>query len=117
MGCNSVGGSIELNGDNTNPKFKINNIQYDDRYTEYFPNTIRMFRNGTITLVLTNSTPTPQINLTNASNDNERTRISSLAIILEDGTNTVNIQASGITITNGQKITTITANGVTTNNI
>lgn len=109
-----TGGSIELSGDTSMPKFRINNIQYNDRYSEYFPNTIRMFRGDLVTLSITNSTPTPQINLTNANDLSERLRLSSIAVILEDGTNTTNIQASGITITNGIKTTVIDANGVRT---
>lgn len=109
-----TGGSIELSSNTTQPKFTINNIEYNDRYTEYFPNTIRMWRDGVISLVMTNSTATPQINLTNTNNSSERLRLSSLAVILEDGTNTTNIQASGITITNGIKTTVIDANGVRT---
>lgn len=96
-----TGGSIVLSGDATNPKFTIKNISDNTRYTDYYPNSIRMTRDNSITLVISNTTVSPIIQLTNANDSNEKTTITS----------------AGITITNGQKTTTITANGVTTNDI
>lgn len=75
-----TGGSIELSGDASNPKFIIKNISDDTRYTQHLPNTIRMFRDGISTIIITNTTPTPQIALVNANDSTERTNITSAGI-------------------------------------
>lgn len=93
-----TGGSINLSGNNTNPKFTINNNSDDTKFTEYLPNTIRMFNGGTASLVISNNLPVGLIQLVNANNTVERTTISS----------------QEITITNGIKTTVIDANGVRT---
>ena len=93
-----TGGSINLSGNNTNPKFTINNNSDDTKFTEYLPNTIRMFNGGTTSLVISNNLPVGLIQLVNANNTYEKTTISS----------------QEITITNGIKTTVIDANGVRT---
>ena len=96
--ANITGGSIELSGDNTNPKFRINSTSDNAKYTEYLPNTIRMFNGGTSSLIISNNLPVGLIQLVNVNNTYERTTISS----------------QEITITNGIKTTIIDANGVRT---
>ena len=97
--ANITGGNITLSGDNNTPKFRINNSNpnYSDMYSIYYPNVIRMFKNNLATLTILNQTPIPQIGLTNANDSNENVHITSLYVVLTDGTNTTNIQASGIT--------------------
>lgn len=94
--ANITGGSIELSGDNTNPKFKINNIQYDDRYTEYLPNTIRMFNNDIISLVISNNIATGIIQLTNINNQSEKVTITSQGISVTNGIKTTVVEATGV---------------------
>lgn len=91
-----TGGSIELNGDTTNPKFKINNVQYSDRYTVYFPNTIRMFNSGISSLIITNNLPVGLIQLVNVNNTNEKTTISSQGISITNGIKTTVVEATGV---------------------
>ena len=75
-----TGGSIELKGDATNPKFVIKNVSDDTKYTQHLPNTIRMFRDSISTITLTNTTPTPQIGLVNSEDSTQRTTITSAGI-------------------------------------
>ena len=95
--ANITGGSIELSGDNANPKFTINNNQFEDRYTQIFPNTIRMFRDGLVTLSLTNAIPTPLISMWHANDNTKHIEISPLAVFIEDATQFTRIEPSGIT--------------------
>jgi hypothetical protein len=108
------GGSIELNGSETQPKFRINNFENNSKYTEYFPNNIRMWNNGLANLQIGNILPTPLISMWYANDDTKHITISPFSVFVEDGTNYTRIEAGTITVSNGQKITTINANGVTT---
>ncbi len=75
-----TGGSINLSGNTTNPKFIIKNISDNTRYTDYYPNSIRMVRNNIITLVISNTTASPIIQLINVNDENEKTTITSAGI-------------------------------------
>ena len=97
--ANITGGNITLSGDNNTPKFRINNSNPNnsDMYSIYYPNVIRMFKNNLATLTILNQTNIPQIGLFSANNTSQELHLTSIYINITDGTNTTNIQASGIT--------------------
>lgn len=109
------GGNIELNGtETTTAKFKINNSTDDTKYTEYRPNSIRMWNNGLANLQISNHLATPLISMWYLTNQDNQITISPLSVYIIDGTNYTRIVAGTITVSNGQKITEIDANGVRT---
>lgn len=95
--ANITGGSINLSGDTTNPRFRINNFQNSTKYTEYFPNNIRMWNNGLANLQIGNILPTPLISMWYAEDDTKHIKISPFSVQIENATQFTRIEPSGIT--------------------
>lgn len=95
--ANITGGSIELRGDTTNPKFKIYNLQNDSKYSEYFPNTIRMWNNQRVTLSISNAGNVAGIIARSAQDTNIELNMNAWFINITDGTQSTLIEPSGIT--------------------
>ena len=91
-----TGGSISLSGDETLPKFTITNSNVTDRYTEFTPSNIRMWRNGLASLTFGNLLSTPVILGTNINNNDEQFYLSTLSFNIKDSTQSTTIQPSGI---------------------
>lgn len=92
-----TGGSISLSGDESTPKFTITNPNYDDRYTQYMPNTIRMWRNGIANLQLNNLLSSAGLTAWDYADTNKQVQVNSWFMRITDGTNTTRIEPSGIT--------------------
>lgn len=95
--ANITGGNINLSGDTTTPKFRINSFQDDSKYTEYFPNTIRMWNNQNITLSISNVGNVAGIIARNSQNLDEELNMNAWYISIKNATKQTTIEPSGIT--------------------
>lgn len=91
-----TGGSIELNGDTETPKFKINSNTSSNRYTEYFPNEIRMWREGMVNLAITNLLRAAGMFITDYSDSNKTMSVTAWGLSVKDAINQTSIEPSGI---------------------
>lgn len=91
-----TGGSIELSGDTTNPKFRINNFENNSKYSEYFPNTIRMWNNQRVTLSISNVGTVAGIIARNSQNSDDELNMNAWYISIKNATNQTTIEPSGI---------------------
>jgi len=94
--ANITGGSIELNGDTETPKFKINSNTSNNRYTEYFPNEIRMWREGIVNLAITNLLRAAGMFITDYSDSNKTMSVTAWGLSVKDAINQTSIEPSGI---------------------
>ena len=91
------GGSIELSGTESSPKFKIKNPTYNDRYTEYLPNTIRMWRDGKTTVQINSLMNAAGFTAWDYSDEDKQVIVNAWLMSIKDNTNRTLIEPSGIT--------------------
>ena len=92
-----TGGSIKLNSDETLPKFTIANSNYNDRYTEYTPNNIRMWRNGIANVQIQNLLNSAGFVAWDYADTNKQVQVTSWFMQIKNGTQRTTIEPSGIT--------------------
>lgn len=92
-----TGGSINLSGDETLPKFTIKNSNYNDRYTEYTPNNIRMWRNGIANVQIQNLMNAAGFVACDYADTNKQVQVNSWFMQIGNGTQRTTIEPSGIT--------------------
>ena len=92
-----TGGSITLSGDNTTPRFRINSSVSDDRYTEYLPNSIRMFRDGIANVQIQNLMNAAGFVAWDYADTNKQVQVCSWFIQISDATQRTTIEPGKIT--------------------
>ena len=92
-----TGGSISLSGDTTTPKFTIKSNLDNTKYTEYYPNSVRMWNNQKITLSISNAGNVAGIIARNSQNSDDELNMNAWYISIKNATNQTTIEPSGIT--------------------
>jgi len=92
-----TGGSISLSGDTTTPKFRINSNSDNTKYTQYYPNTIRMFRDGVANVQIQNLLNASGLYAFDYADTDKELNANAWFISIKDSTQRTTIEPSGIT--------------------